>query len=44
MTTDRGRPLWRQLIGLLPWVVLALALRLWVLEPRWIPSGSMLPA
>lgn len=42
-TTDSGRPLWRQLLGLLAWLALALALRAWVLEPRWIPSGSMLP-
>jgi signal peptidase I len=38
-----GRPLWRRFIELLAWVALALALRLWVVEPRWIPSGSMLP-
>ena len=37
------RPLWRRLVELLAWVALALALRLWVVEPRWIPSGSMLP-
>ena len=30
-------------ISLLLWVVLALLLRWQVLEPRWIPSGSMLP-
>lgn len=42
-TTDSGRPLWRQLVGLLAWLLLALALRVWVIEPRWIPSGSMLP-
>ncbi|MFN9643542.1 MAG: signal peptidase I [Cyanobacteriota bacterium] len=29
--------------GLLPWLVLALLLRWLVVEPRWIPSGSMLP-
>jgi signal peptidase I len=33
----------RQLRSLLLWVVLALVLRTWVVEPRWIPSGSMLP-
>jgi signal peptidase I len=47
MTTSSGipspRPLWRQLAGLLVWLALAIALRLWVVEPRWIPSGSMLP-
>ena len=31
---------WR---SLLVWVLLALLLRWQVLEPRWIPSGSMLP-
>jgi len=30
-------------ISLLLWVLLALLLRWQVLEPRWIPSGSMLP-
>lgn len=43
MSTTPGRPLWRRLLGPLLWVALALALRLWVVEPRWIPSGSMLP-
>jgi signal peptidase I len=33
----------RQLLSLLLWVALALLLRTWVIEPRWIPSGSMLP-
>jgi signal peptidase I len=33
----------RQLVPLLAWLVLALALRWLVIEPRWIPSGSMLP-
>jgi signal peptidase I len=33
----------RQLLPLLAWALLALALRWAVLEPRWIPSGSMLP-
>ena len=33
----------RQLLPLLAWVALALVLRWAVLEPRWIPSGSMLP-
>jgi len=34
----------RQLRSLLLWVALALVLRTWVIEPRWIPSGSMLPS
>jgi len=34
----------RQLLSLLLWVGLALVLRTWVVEPRWIPSGSMLPS
>lgn len=33
----------RQLFSLLLWVAVALLLRTWVIEPRWIPSGSMLP-
>jgi signal peptidase I len=33
-------PAWR---NLLVWVLVALLLRWLVLEPRWIPSGSMLP-
>ncbi len=33
----------RQIAQLLLWVLLALVLRWLVVEPRWIPSGSMLP-
>jgi signal peptidase I len=33
----------RQLLPLLLWVALALVLRWALIEPRWIPSGSMLP-
>jgi signal peptidase I len=33
----------RQLFSLLAWLLLALLLRWLVIEPRWIPSGSMLP-
>ena len=32
-----------QLLSLLLWLLLALLLRWLVVEPRWIPSGSMLP-
>ena len=32
-----------QLLPLLAWLLLALALRWLVVEPRWIPSDSMLP-
>ena len=35
--------LWRQLRGVLLWLAVALLLRWAVIEPRWIPSGSMLP-
>ena len=41
---DRWAGLRRQLLPLLAWVALALLLRWAVIEPRWIPSGSMLPA
>jgi signal peptidase I len=33
----------RQLRSLLVWLLVALLLRWVVIEPRWIPSGSMLP-
>lgn len=42
-TPSRGGALLRQLFSLLVWVALALVLRWAVIEPRWIPSGSMLP-
>ena len=32
-----------QLLSLLLWLIVALLLRWLVVEPRWIPSGSMLP-
>ena len=38
-----ARLLRQQLLPLLVWVALALLLRWAVLEPRWIPSESMLP-
>ncbi len=34
---------WRGLRSLLLWLAVALLLRWAVVEPRWIPSGSMLP-
>lgn len=33
----------RQVLPVLAWVLVALVLRALVVEPRWIPSGSMLP-
>jgi signal peptidase I len=41
---DGWQGLGRQLLSLLLWVVVALLLRALVVEPRWIPSGSMLPS
>lgn len=39
-----AREQWRrQIKTLLLWVLVALVLRWGVIEPRWIPSGSMLP-
>ena len=40
---DWRRELLQQLRSLVVWLLLALLLRWAVLEPRWIPSGSMLP-
>ena len=45
-TASPGLPaesLGRQLSGILCWLLVALLLRWAVIEPRWIPSGSMLP-
>lgn len=40
-------PAWKEILatvrGLLLWLLLAMVVRWLVLEPRWIPSGSMLP-
>lgn len=38
-----GASLRRQLLPVVGWVLVALLLRTLVVEPRWIPSGSMLP-
>ena len=42
-TTPNSEPKRNSWKGLLLWVLLALFLRWQVIEPRWIPSGSMLP-
>ena len=34
---------WRTLLSLVLVAALTMAVRQWVVEPRWIPSGSMLP-
>jgi signal peptidase I len=34
---------WRGWLSLVLWIAVALLLRWLVIEPRWIPSGSMLP-
>lgn len=44
LTRHRARQEWRrQVQTLLAWVLVAVVLRWGVIEPRWIPSGSMLP-
>ncbi|MEB3333629.1 MAG: signal peptidase I, partial [Cyanobacteriota bacterium] len=40
---SRWREAWSVARGILPWLLVALLLRWLVVEPRWIPSGSMLP-
>ena len=42
-TGEPRRHGWRTLLSLVLVVVLTVAMRQWVMEPRWIPSGSMLP-
>ena len=39
-SVNSNKGFWRSLVT---WLLLALLLRLTVIEPRWIPSGSMLP-
>ena len=41
--TPANRSRWRGWGSLLLWLCVALLLRWLVIEPRWIPSGSMLP-
>ena len=45
MKSDAPGPItrWRSWLALLLWLALAVVLRTLVIEPRWIPSGSMLP-
>ena len=43
LVTSPSDGLRRQLVSLVLWLLVALLLRWLVLEPRWIPSGSMLP-
>lgn len=45
MKSDAPGPItrWRSWLSLLLWLALAVVLRTLVIEPRWIPSGSMLP-
>ena len=44
LNRQSARQQWRrQVQSLLAWVLVAVALRWGVIEPRWIPSGSMLP-
>jgi signal peptidase I len=43
MAIEPGVGLGRQLLSLALWLLVALLLRWAVIEPRWIPSGSMLP-
>ncbi len=40
---EKRNSLIRDFKNLLIWIVIALIIRWQVLEPRWIPSGSMLP-
>ena len=42
-TSDKLKSIVKDLKNFLIWVVVALIIRWQVIEPRWIPSGSMLP-
>ena len=40
---EKGNSILKDLKNLFIWIVIALIIRWQVIEPRWIPSGSMLP-
>ena len=42
-SSDKKRTFLRDLKNLAIWIIIALIIRWQVIEPRWIPSGSMLP-
>ena len=42
-SSDKKRVLLKDFKNLVIWLIIALIIRWQVLEPRWIPSGSMLP-
>ena len=43
LTKEKRDSLMKDLKSLLIWISIALIIRWQVIEPRWIPSGSMLP-
>ena len=42
-TEEKRNSIMKDLKNLLIWISIALIIRWQVIEPRWIPSGSMLP-
>ena len=42
-TTSNKKPKHSNWLGFLIWIIIALLLRWQAVEPRWIPSGSMIP-
>jgi len=42
-TQEKRNSILKDLKNLLIWISIALIIRWQVIEPRWIPSGSMLP-
>jgi len=42
-TEEKRKSIIKDLKNLLIWISIALIIRWQVIEPRWIPSGSMLP-
>ena len=42
-SSDKTRILLKDFKNLIIWIIIALIIRWQVIEPRWIPSGSMLP-
>ena len=42
-SSKKSTSILKDLKNLIIWVIIALIIRWQVIEPRWIPSGSMLP-
>tara|TARA_Y100001970_G_scaffold292516_1_gene434104 strand:- start:446 stop:1033 length:588 start_codon:yes stop_codon:yes gene_type:complete len=42
-TKTNNKSIWQDIKNIIIWIIIAFLIRWQILEPRWIPSGSMLP-